>query len=167
MKIILERTRGNLLWTEGLLTVEGYGFKCRTLELRNFNHSDAINKRIRHSIPMGTYPCRVSYTPIMDFTPQTGLINGSNRAVFVSADDYTSLRAGQIALGSHVDGNGKITWVREIFMMLDNIIEKELRMEGMHNFRLTLEVKESIDYAEVPYSEPANYLPNIDFVSDN
>lgn len=167
MIIAISRTYGNRYFTAGVMTVPGTEFRCKTLELRAPEHSNAVNKAHRHAVPCGDFKCFFICTPMMIMTPRTERIKGGGRALLVDKSSYTDLAQGEIILCSSVDMMGKPTMVKAIPEALAKLIYDARVAEG-DEFEVTLSITEADDFClDEDFVEQADaWNGSMDFTDD-
>lgn len=166
MTFILTREYGNRLITRGTLTVEGSQFRCKTMELRAPEHSEALNKGIRHAIPCGTY--KLGFVcDMIPMTPITPIIRGAGRAVFTQTTRYQDMKRCAISLATSVSDDGVAQTSDHIKEALQDLIYSMRRMEGKP-FNAYLIVKEAPDFTyHAEFETNESWAGPLDFVEDD
>jgi len=98
----LTRTYGNQYVTRGRMEIEGTGFKCFTLENREWSHSP-FQDRAGLSLPIGTYQVKIDYSRLDAYLKVKG--NGAHRRASIGRSyDLNDMPSGSITIGKRFAG---------------------------------------------------------------
>jgi len=128
-KVILTRTSGDDKQTLGVLTTDG--FTCKSLELPDKNNASRVS-----CIPLGTYVCKYSKSPL--FSKNAGkdvftyaVLNVPKRAgIRIHSANYARQLLGCIALGAahkdlDIDGQLDVIHSGDTMRKFEEVMNKE------------------------------------------
>ena len=101
MKIIIERIWSNASITHGVLTIEGTGFRCHTMELGVPQQAVAKGLLvIDKALPEGTYPVFTNERYGFPSFPRIWKVPGYTTCRFTNISKADDLCAGQVSIGT-------------------------------------------------------------------
>lgn len=134
MRILIERTYGNRLYTLGRMQVLGHGFSCVTLERRAPEHWNGMKPFA--ALPVGNYPLIGMMVPNTLQETLKVSVTGTFRKACFTNKSVQDMDAGSIQIGEGFRPiTNKLFNVKQTYQEFLELIE-ELRMSGELPWRL-------------------------------
>lgn len=128
MRIVIERTYGNRLYTVGRMQILGQGFSCVTLERRPPECWKGMKNFA--ALPVGIYPLIGMMVPNTLQETLKVSITGTFRKACFTSKSVQEMDAGSIQIGDGFSSKaGKLTNVKQKYQDFLELIQ-ELRMSG-------------------------------------
>lgn len=163
MKIRINRIYGNADFTIGIATIDGYKFRCYTLERRSADHSRAANKRNNHAVPCGEYKFNYQVTTLSPMTPVSFVVKGYGRVKIVKKTTYADLATGEIALFSNYPDMGSANVDQRIYSTLERMSYADASLRNNEDCAFIISEADEFYYDEA-YHNPANDIADQDFI---